>query len=61
MYCGVNACGEYLILSYGREHKRIIPDIFNPMTDWTSTKWFVTNDNCTGPMICSRKENINQM
>ena len=55
LFCSVNACAEYLILSYGRGGCRKIPDIFNPLVDWTSSEWLVTNDSCTGPMMYSKR------
>ena len=56
LFCGVNAMAEYLILSYGREASRTIPEIFNAAVDWTSHEWLITNDTCTGPMMYSKKQ-----
>ena len=54
--CPVNALGHYLILAFGKDSMRAIPDVLNPDNDWGDLCYLVTDGSCVKPLQYSSRQ-----
>ena len=54
--CPVNALGHYLILAFGREALRQVPDVLDPNNDWGGKCYLVTDGSFQKPLQYSSRQ-----